>query len=84
VCRVEKTRWARFGRRQGGLDRLVVAHLAHQDDVRILAQRRASAVANDLVVDLDLALVHQALLVPVQELDRVSMVMTCSVRCVLM
>ncbi len=62
---------AGLGRVERGLDRLVVAHLADQDHVGILAQRGAQGEGERLRVDLDLALVDQALLVPVQELDRV-------------
>ena len=52
-------------------DRLEVAHLADEDDVRILAQRRAERVLEALRVLADLALIHEALLVLVHELDRV-------------
>ena len=59
----------------GGLDRdrdrLEVAHLADQHDVRILAQRRAQRVLERVGVRVDLALVDQAALVLVDELDRI-------------
>ena len=57
------------GQRHG--DRLEVTHLADQDDVRVLAQHVLERVGERVRVLADLALVDQALLVPVQELDRV-------------
>jgi len=60
---------ARLGRRQRRLDRLVVAHLADENDVGVLAQGRAQRDRERLGVDLDLPLVDEALLVPVEELD---------------
>jgi hypothetical protein len=63
---------ARLGRLDGDGDGLEVAHLADQHDVRVLAQRRAQrAKLEARRVLTDLALVHQALLVRVHELDRV-------------
>jgi len=41
VCSVESTRWPGQGRLDGDLGGLVVADLADQDDVRVLAQERA-------------------------------------------
>ena len=59
----------------GGLDRdrdgLEVAQLADQDDVGILAQRRAQRILERVGVGAHLALVDQALLVAVHELDRI-------------
>ena len=48
---------AGLGRVQRGLDRLLVAHFADQDDVGILPQRRAAAPTRSLGVEADLALV---------------------------
>ncbi len=62
---------AGLGGEQRGLDRLVVAHLADQDDVGVLAQRRAQGGGEAAGVDVDLALVDDGLLVAVQELDGV-------------
>ena len=62
---------AGLGRGDGGLDRLVVAHLADQDDVGVLAQGAAQGGGEAAGVDLDLALVDDRLLVAVEELDRV-------------
>ena len=62
---------AGLGRLDGDRDRLEVAHLAHQDDVRVLAQRRPERVLERAGVDRDLPLGHQALLARVHELDRV-------------
>jgi hypothetical protein len=50
---------------------LQVAHLSDQDDVRVLAQRGAQRALEALGVGADLPLVDQALLVVVDELDRV-------------
>jgi hypothetical protein len=61
----------RLGCRQGGGDRLEVPHLADEDHVRVLAQSGLQAEREALRVAADLALVHDAALVPVQELDRV-------------
>ena len=49
----------------------MVAHLADQDDVGILAQRAAQRVRERLRVDRDLALVDDRVVVAVQVLDRV-------------
>ena len=62
---------AGLGRGQGGGDRLEVAHLADEDDVGVLAQRRLQRLGEALRVGAELALVDEALLVRVQELDRV-------------
>ncbi len=62
---------ARLGRLDGDGDRLEVAHLADEDDVRILAERSAERVLEALRVLADLALVHEALDVLVNELDRI-------------
>ena len=58
-------------RGQRRADRLHVAHLADEDHVRVLAQRGLEAHREGLCVRPDLALVDDALLVRVQELDRV-------------
>ncbi len=57
------------GERRG--DRLVVTHLADQDHVGVLAHDVAERIGVALGVDPDLALVHDALLIGVQHLDRV-------------
>ena len=57
------------GKRRG--DRLQVAHLAHEDDVGVLAQRSAQALGEARRVGAELALVDQAALVVVQEFDRI-------------
>ena len=58
-------------RGQGQADGLQVAHLADQDDVRVLPQRRAQRFAEAEGVAMHLALVDQALLRFVDEFDRV-------------
>ena len=58
-------------RGQRGRDRLQVAHLADQDHVGVLAQGRLERPGEVDRVGADLALVDEAVLVPVQELDRV-------------
>ncbi len=59
----------------GGLDRdadrLEVAQLADQDDVGVFAQRRAQRILERVGVRAHLALVDQAFLVRVHELDRI-------------
>ena len=63
---------AGLGRGERGRDRLEVAHLADEDHVRVLAERGAERLGEASVAsDADLALVDDAALVPVQELDRV-------------
>ena len=62
---------AGLGRGQRGRDRLEVAHLADEDHVGVLAQRGLQAEREALRVGAELALVDDALLVRVQELDRV-------------
>ena len=59
----------RRGDRSG--DRLEVAHLADQDHVRILAQRGGQRVGEASRIGAELALVDDALLMPVEKLDRV-------------
>ena len=54
---------------EGGRDGLEVAHLAHEDHVGILAEDVLERVLEGVRVREDLALVHQALLVVVDELD---------------
>ena len=58
-------------RLDGDRHRLEVAHLADEDDVGVLAQRGAQRVLERRGVEADLALVHEALLVLVHELERV-------------
>ena len=62
---------AGLGRGHRGRDRLEVAHLADEDHVGVLAQRAAQALGERRRVDADLALVDDAALVAVQELDRI-------------
>ena len=62
---------AGLGGRQRRLDRLLVAHLADQDHVRVLAQDAPQRALERHRVDADLALVDHRALVAVDELDRV-------------
>ncbi len=62
---------AGLGRRHREPDRLEVAHLADQDRVRVLAQRRAQRTGERQRHAPDLALVDQAFLGFMHELDRV-------------
>ena len=62
---------ARLGDPEGRLDRLEVAHFADQHDVGVLAQHGAQGVREGVRVGVELALVDEALLVAVKELDRV-------------
>jgi len=62
---------AGLGRRERRRDRLEVAHLADQDDVRVLAERALERTVEAFGVGPDLALIDVALLVAVKELDRV-------------
>jgi hypothetical protein len=71
VCSVPNTRCPVSAVSIAIADRLEVAHLADQQDVRILAQRRAQRVLEAGSVRVHLALVDDALLVVVHELDRV-------------
>jgi len=73
VLRVQRGEDEVTGLRRGQrrVDRLEVAHLADEDHVGVLAQRGLQAKAEGLRVGADLALVDDALLVAVQELDRV-------------
>ena len=60
-----------FGDRQAGLNRFQIAHLADQHDVGILAQRVLERCGEALRVAADLALIDDAALVLVNELDRI-------------
>ena len=60
-----------LGGAQGRGDGLLVAHLADQDHVRVLAQHPPQGLRERGRVEADLALVHDRLLVAVQVLDRV-------------
>ena len=62
---------AGLGRLERGLRGLGVAELADQDHVRVLAQRAAQRLAERLGVEPDLALVDDAALVGMEDLDRV-------------
>jgi hypothetical protein len=61
----------RLGGEERRFDGLVIAHLADQDDVRILPQRAPQRVRERLRVDVHLPLVHNRMVIPVQVLDRV-------------
>ena len=61
---------AGLGDGERGRDGLEVAHLADEHDVGVLAQDGLERVLERVGVGEDLALVHQALLVLVHELDR--------------
>ena len=56
---------------QRDFDRLAIAHFADEDDLRRLAQRRPQCQGEGRRIGVQLALVHRALLVVVQELDRI-------------
>ena len=58
-----------LGGGQGGADRLLVAHLADEDDVGVLAQHPAQRTPEGACVGPDLALVDDRALVGMQELD---------------
>ncbi len=60
---------AGLGRGERGRDRLEVAHLADEDHVGVLAKRGAESLGEARRVDADLALVDDAALVTVHELD---------------
>ena len=60
-----------FSRHQGGLDRLMIAHLADKYDVRVLAQGRFQCRLKTLGVRTDFALIDDALLVAMKKLDRI-------------
>ena len=62
---------AGLGGGQGEPDRLQVAHLADEDDVRVLAQGRTQRLVEAKGVAMDLALAHEALPALVDEFDRV-------------
>jgi len=60
-----------LGSRQRHLDGFQVAHLADQDDVGVLTKHVPQRGPERVRVRANLALIHQAALVAVQELDRV-------------
>ena len=62
---------AGLGGLQGGLRRLCVAKLADEDHVRVLTQRSAQRLLEVHRVEPDLALVHDAVDVGMQDLDRI-------------
>ncbi len=62
---------AGLGCGQRGRDRLEIAHLAQEDHVGVLAERAAQGLAEARRVGADLALVDEAALVAVEELDRI-------------
>ena len=63
---------AGLGCRDRRFDGLEVAHLADQDDVRILAKGGAKRVREAVRIDTDLTLIHDRAAIANQELDRVS------------
>ena len=71
VCSVDITKWPVSAADRRGLDGLGVAHLADQDDVGVLAHRRAQRGRPVGGVGAELALVDRGLLVVVDDLDRV-------------
>src|SRR4029079_1613283 len=73
VLRVERREdeVAGLGRGQRGRDRLEVSHLADEAHVGVLTERGLQAESEALRIGAQLALVDDALLVLVQELDRV-------------
>ena len=71
VCSVPSTRWPVSAAVSAVADRLEVAHLADEDHVGVLAQGARSASPKLGRVGADLALVDDAALVAVHELDRV-------------
>ena len=62
---------AGLGGRERRCDRLGVAHLADEDDVRVLAHRRAEGDEEALGVEANLTLADGGQLVPVEHLDRI-------------
>ena len=71
VCSVREDEVAGLGGGQRRRDRLEVAHLAEEDHVGVLAERATQGVGEPGRVLPDLALVDDAALVMVQELDRI-------------
>ena len=71
VCSVPKTRWPVSAAGHGQADGFQVAHFAHQDSIRILAQRRFQRGGEGERHRPHLALVDQTLLGFVHEFDRV-------------
>src|SRR5437763_14222016 len=70
VCSVPNTKWP-VSAPESARRIVSVAHLADEDHVRVFTQRRAQSVGERQRVRPDLALVDQALLRFVHELDRV-------------
>ena len=71
VCKRREDEVSGLGGRQRSPDGLGVAHLADEDDVGVLAQRRAQGDQETLGIETDLALADGSHLVPVEDLDRV-------------
>ena len=71
VCSVANVKWPGLGDAQRRLDRLEVAQLADEDDVGVFAEGGAQRLREALRVLMHFALVDQAALVLVHELDRV-------------
>src|SRR5205085_12183012 len=67
-CNLELTG---FRNSQGRLDRFQIAHFADQHYIRVLAQRRTQRLCKPVRVGIYFALVDDAALVIVKELDRV-------------
>ena len=59
------------GRGQRQLDRFQIAHFADENDVRIFAQRAAQGGGERARVHADFAMLHQAILAAMHELDRI-------------
>ena len=62
---------AGFRRRHGEADGFQITHLTHQDDVRVLTQRRSERVGERQGMRSYFALINQALLAFMHEFDRV-------------
>src|SRR6266481_1657517 len=62
---------AGLGNTQGGLDGFQVAHFADQDHIGIFAECGPQRVADALGIGMQLALVHQAVLIHVYKFDRI-------------
>jgi hypothetical protein len=61
----------RLGNRERGLNRFEVAHFADEQHIRIFTQRVLQRVREALGIRADFALVDDAALMPVDELDRI-------------
>ena len=59
------------GRGEGELDRFEIAHFSDEQDVRIFTQRAAQRGGEGACVHADFAMLHEAVLAAMHELDRV-------------